>query len=77
MFDKTTETVVMIIADQLKCSISLDDNLVDLGADILDLVEIHMSLEEEFGYEISDYDDPEVVKLQIVRGLVEYVKSRI
>jgi len=42
----------------------------DLGADSLDLVELIMSMEEEFDIEISD-DDAE--KLLTVKDVLEYV----
>lgn len=44
----------------------------DLGADSLDVVELIMALEEEFGLEISD-DDAE--KLVSVRQAIEYIDS--
>ena len=53
-----TETVINIIKEQL----SLDENAVlnesthftELDADSLDVVEIVMAIEDEFGIEISD-----------------------
>ena len=36
----------------------------DLGADSLDLVELIMSMEEEFDVEISDDDSEKMVKVQ-------------
>jgi acyl carrier protein len=38
----------------------------DLGADSLDLVELIMSMEEEFGIEISDKDAEQLVSVQDV-----------
>ncbi len=43
----------------------------DLGADSLDLVELLMAFEEEFGLEISD-DDAE--KIRKVRHAIEYIQ---
>jgi acyl carrier protein len=44
----------------------------DLNADSLDLVELIMSLEEEFGMENSDEDDE---RIQKVSDAVEYIEE--
>jgi acyl carrier protein len=44
----------------------------DLGADSLDIVELIMSMEEEFDIEISD-DDAE--KLVTVRNVLDYIQQ--
>jgi acyl carrier protein len=44
----------------------------DLGADSLDVVELVMALEEEFGIEISDED---AEKLTSVKHAVDYIDS--
>ena len=44
----------------------------DLGADSLDLVELIMSMEEEFDIDISD-DDAE--KLVTFKDVIEYIKA--
>lgn len=44
----------------------------DLGADSLDVVELVMALEEEFGIEISDED---AEKLASVQQAVDYIES--
>jgi acyl carrier protein len=45
----------------------------DLGADSLDVVELVMALEEEFGVEIPD---EEAEKLQTVQNVVDYVAKK-
>ena len=52
-------------------TITLDTNLIDdLGADSLDVVELIMSLEDEFGIAISDED---AAQLYTVGRIVEYL----
>ena len=45
----------------------------DLGADSLDIVELVMAIEEEFGLEIPD-DDAE--KIQTIGDAISYVEER-
>ena len=77
MTDGTTfERLKKIIVEQL----GVDEDEVtpqasfveDLNADSLDLVELIMSLEEEFGMEISDED---AEKIQKVQDAVEYIEE--
>ena len=77
MTDGTTfERLKKIIVEQL----GVDDEQVtpqasfveDLNADSLDLVELIMSLEEEFGMEISDED---AEKIQKVSDAVEFIEE--
>jgi len=71
-----TEQVNKIIADKL--SVELEEVVPaasfvdDLGADSLDLVELIMSIEEEFDVEISD-DDAE--KLITVQDAMDYIAN--
>ncbi len=54
-------------------TITLDTNLIDdIGADSLDVVELIMSLEDEFGIAISDED---AAQLFTVRRIVEYLEK--
>lgn len=46
----------------------------DLGADSLDVVELVMALEEEFGLEINDED---AEKLTSVKMAVEYISNHV
>ncbi len=56
-------------AEEVKAEASFVD---DLGADSLDVVELVMALEEEFGLEISDED---AEKLASVKQAVDYIQS--
>ena len=70
------EKVQKALAEQFEVSpdtITLDTNLVDdLGADSLDVVELIMSIEDEFGVSISD---EEAANLVTVQRIVEYVEK--
>lgn len=71
----TQDKVARIIAEKLSIdasTITLDSTLQDLGADSLDLVEIIMKLEEQFGIEV---DDAKAETLKNVNDVVEYVHS--
>ncbi len=77
MTDGTTfERLKKIIVEQL----GVDEEEVtpqasfveDLNADSLDLVELIMSLEEEFGMEISDED---AERIQKVSDAVDYIEE--
>ena len=47
----------------------------DLGADSLDIVELVMALEEEYGMEISDEDAEKIRTVNDVVGYIEVHKS--
>ena len=72
------EKVRNIIVEQLGVSV---DEVVpeasfvdDLGADSLDLVELVMVLEEEFGKEIPDED---AEKIQTVQDAITHIKDHL
>ncbi len=72
IFDKVKEIIVKqlsVDANEIKADTSLTD---DLGADSLDLVELVMTMEEEFGMEIPD---EEAQKITTVGEAVNYIKS--
>lgn len=60
--------VTAMVASQLGKSedeITLESSFIeDLGADSLDLVELIMSMEDEFGLEISDEDAESIITVQ-------------
>jgi len=70
--------VIEIIVEQLGVSaeeVTLEASFIDdLGADSLDLVELIMAMEEEFGLEISDED---AEKIQTVQDVVNYISEHI
>jgi acyl carrier protein len=57
--------------DEVKSEASFVD---DLGADSLDVVELVMALEEEFGLEISDED---AEKIGNVQQAVDYIEAHV
>lgn len=72
----TQKKVIEILAEQFgvdKSKITLDTNVaVDLGADSLDLVELLMTLEDEFGVSIPD---DEIENVKTVKQIVEYIDA--
>jgi acyl carrier protein len=71
----TFERVQAIVAEQLgvdQDKVVPDAEFVqDLNADSLDLVELIMSLEEEFGVEISDEEAERIVKVSDALDFIE------
>ena len=67
------EKMIPIIAEQLNVNESEIKAESDLGADSLDLFELVMALEEEFGVEIPSEDLPSIVT---VNDVVEYLKGK-
>ncbi len=72
------QRIIELIAEQLDKNVgditaemSFAD---DLGADSLDLVELIMTVEEEFNIEIPD---EEAEKIKFVKDAINYVKSKL
>ena len=74
MAGKLEERVKDIIVEQLGVNaeqVTQDASFIDdLGADSLDIVELIMALEDEFGIKISDED---AVKLDTVGRICDYL----
>ena len=70
------ETIRDVLAKQFEldpATITPDTNLIDdIGADSLDVVELIMSLEDEFGVSISDED---AAQLYTVGRIVDYLEN--
>ena len=70
--------VVALIGEQLgveDASLVPEANLLDdLGADSLDVVELVMALEEQFGVEVPDED---VENIRTISDVVEYISARV
>jgi acyl carrier protein len=75
---KTYERLKKIVVEQLgvdEVDVKPEASFVDdLNADSLDLVELIMSLEEEFGMEISDED---AEKIKSVGDAQEYIEEHV
>jgi acyl carrier protein len=73
---ETAERIRAIVAEKLTidpATIKPHATLQDLGADSLDMVEIIMQLEEDFGIQIND---EEAEKLHTMQDVIEYVHER-
>lgn len=71
------EKIVGVLADQLgidAAGITMDTDIIkDLNADSLDMVELIMALEDEYGIEISEEDGAD---LATVGDVVEYLNAQ-
>ena len=76
--DSIEQRVKKIVANQLGVSEAEIKNessfMDDLGADSLDLVELVMSFENEFGITIPDEDS---AQLTTVQSAISYVQSKL
>lgn len=72
------EKVRQIICDQLDLEedvVTMEANILeDLGADSLDIVDLVMSLEEEFDIEIPD---EQVENIKTVSDIVKYIEAEV
>jgi len=75
IFEKLQE----LIAEQFSVSpesITMETSFVDdLNADSLDIVELSMMIEEEFG--VAEEDEEALVKLVTVGDVVQFVSDRV
>ena len=72
------EKIAALLAEQFGVeadSIAMDTSFEDLGADSLDIVELTMAVEEEFGLENIDEDD--LSGISVVGYLVNYLKTKL
>ncbi len=72
------EKVKELISDQLdvedKESISMDSSITDdLGADSLDVVDLVMAIEDEFGVEVPE---DQVENIKTVGDIVKYIEDK-
>ncbi|HQM91935.1 MAG TPA: acyl carrier protein [Syntrophales bacterium] len=71
------EKVIEIIVEQLDVTreecVPEASFIEDLGADSLDLVELIMAMEENFGIEISD---EELQKIRTIQDAISYIKKK-
>ncbi len=74
IFDKVKD----ILVDQLDCEedkVTMEASITDdLGADSLDIVDLVMSLEEEFDVEIPD---DQVENIKTVGDIVKYIEDKV
>ena len=77
---ETFSKVQAIIADKLKISdvssITPESTLQDLGADSLDMADIILKMEEQFGIEINDEDAEGLRNVRDVADYVHKLRSR-
>jgi acyl carrier protein len=78
MAEDVFERVKKIIVDQLgvdEDDVELESSFIDdLGADSLEIVDLIMAFESEFGINISDEDAEDLVT---VNDAVEYIKQSV
>lgn len=71
------EKIITIIMEQLDVTreeCRLEASFIDdLGADSLDLVELIMEMEENFGLEISD---SELEKIRTIQDVIDFLRSK-
>ncbi len=71
--DRVKSTIVNQLGVDIK-NVKANSSLIDdLGADSLDIVELVMAMEEEFGLEIPDED---AEKIKTVGDVIKYIESK-
>ena len=72
------EKIMELLAKQLRIDVntlSPDTNIIeDLGADSLDVVEMLMAIEENFGITVSD---EEAVTLKTIADVADFIEKKI
>lgn len=74
MFDK----IAALLAEQFgveQDSITMDTSFEDLGADSLDIVELSMAVEEEFG--VEEMQEEDLSGIVTVSDLITYLKKKL
>jgi acyl carrier protein len=71
-YDRVKKIIVEQLGVEEKEVVPTATFVEDLNADSLDLVELIMSLEEEFGVEISDED---AEKIKTVQDAIDYISE--
>ena len=72
------EKVVRLLAEQFALEpedITEDTSLEELGADSVDIVELSMSMEEEFG--IGEMGEADLAAIRTVGDLVNYLRAKL
>ena len=73
VFEKVREVIMEQLGIEDESSITTATTFIDdLGADSLDVVQLIMALEEEFGIEVPEVEAEKIVS---VGDVVEYIKS--
>ena len=80
MSEEIKNKVISMIAQQLgksESEVKLESHFIDdLGADSLDLVELIMSMEDEFGVEIADEDAEKILKVSDAVDYIAKIKKK-
>ena len=72
------EKIVKLLSEQFGMEpdeVNEDTSFEDLGADSVDLVELSMSLEEEFG--IDEMGEEDITSIHTVGDLVNYLRNQL
>lgn len=77
--EDSQKKVIAIIAEKLSIpaeNITLESTFKDLGADSLDIVEIIMAFEENFGIEIKDEDAEKIKSVGEAVNLIQKFRTK-